>query len=473
MELVNHTPFPALAFQGIDQRGVEFHVLALRQTLRWNEQGQLDYADEQAPLCEQDEYFGAINQGGVRQESDLCQYKPRADIIVNGTAHAPSGRAEARFPARLRVFSPKMAPLPEPPRGINQHYEGAPEAMRLWRAEVAHLCVLPEPAEPCLIDKTIIVSGPREFQRCAGVLGGRWQLTEPQPTQTVPIRIDFAYGGQCRINEGDAAAARVAEKDQLTQDQRAQHPDSAAPAPQRAHAHSACEANPVGLGFSREWYLTATGIDQLPAPRIEHPEAPLTIEAFERGLKNQLSDQEADALITGFGVRFKGHPERRRYVGTIDERFTRSHGYWLPKDFDFAIWNAAPPDQQPERLHGDEVIELTNLSPIGTPGSRRDRHGNNVLRLVLPGNVVFASVRFENGAFSDLAAQLDTVVVDADEKTVSCVWRATVATMPNIRVIEARMLTKGYVAAFAAGGRAKQQREGVSAEKPAGEETRG
>ena len=45
------TPFPALAFEGIDQHEQSFHVLALRQTLTWDESGQLDYADEQAPAA--------------------------------------------------------------------------------------------------------------------------------------------------------------------------------------------------------------------------------------------------------------------------------------------------------------------------------------------------------------------------------------------------------------------------------------
>jgi hypothetical protein len=32
VELINHTPFPALAFQALDQHGQRFHVVVLRST---------------------------------------------------------------------------------------------------------------------------------------------------------------------------------------------------------------------------------------------------------------------------------------------------------------------------------------------------------------------------------------------------------------------------------------------------------
>ena len=50
-------------------------------------------------------------------------------------------------------------------------------------------------------------------------------------------------------------------------------------------------------------------------------------------------------------MRPKAHPERRKLVGTIDGAFINGEA-WLPADFDFNIWNAAPPDQQTEFLEG-------------------------------------------------------------------------------------------------------------------------
>jgi hypothetical protein len=68
----------------------------------------------------------------------------------------------------------------------------------------------------------------------------------------------------------------------------------------------------------------------------------------------------------------------------------------------------------------------------------------------------FVLVRFQDGRIGELAARLDTVIIDAapdagnpDKKpSVVCVWRATVATEPGVRVLEARMLTRTDVAAL-------------------------
>jgi hypothetical protein len=99
MEFVNHTRFPALAFEGTDPHSQHFHVMVLRQTLTWDEHITLGYADRQQPLCEADQFLGATNRSVVRQESDLCHYKPRCDVIVNAVAHAPRGRPAQRFTA--------------------------------------------------------------------------------------------------------------------------------------------------------------------------------------------------------------------------------------------------------------------------------------------------------------------------------------------------------------------------------------
>jgi hypothetical protein len=134
MEFRNHTPFPALAFEGIDPRNRPFHVLVLRQTLTWDDDGQLDYADKQSALNVVDAYFGEPNASAVRQESDLCQYKPRCDVIVNATAHAPGGKPRRRFKVGLRVASPDTAiPLPEPPQGLNPLQPARFEERQAWK----------------------------------------------------------------------------------------------------------------------------------------------------------------------------------------------------------------------------------------------------------------------------------------------------------------------------------------------------
>ena len=76
----------------------------------------------------------------------------------------------------------------------------------------------------------------------------------------------------------------------------------------------------------------------------------------------------------------------------------------------------------------------------------------------LPGHLPFVLVRFEDGAIGELAAKLDTLIIDvvpdpkqaAKKPTVTCVWRATLGVTPSVRVLEARMLSATEVQALRA-----------------------
>ncbi|ARU21618.1 multidrug-efflux transporter protein [Ralstonia solanacearum] len=457
MEFINHTPFPALAFAGVDQRGQEFHVVVLRQTLTWNDAGEMLFSEAQQPLCEADEFFGADMQGSVRQESDLCPFKPRCDVIVNATAYLPrrpDGRAPGRFDIRLMVSRPGApAPLPPEPQGLNPLMPASPEEMQAWRTEVEHAKHTVIPGQR-LIDKTLTVTGERHFIKRAGLLRlvaalvkigtlgivglPAWRLTSPQPAHMVPVNLERAFGGQCRIDLDSKAADSVPKRYRLAPEQAASHPD----VPHAPVAHDAFEANPTGQGFMRDWYLGATGVNKVPAPQIETPKHPITLEHFNCARVGKLDG--SDPLVAGLGVRPKGHPERAKLVGTIDRAFIESDAP-LPQDFDFAVWNAAWPDQQVDGLRGDEHIELVNLCDANTAASRQDSNGNTALTLTLPGNLPFVLVRFDNGAIGELESKLDTVMIDPDQQTVSCVWRATLPKQPGVRALEARMIERADV----------------------------
>ncbi|WP_442808805.1 DUF2169 family type VI secretion system accessory protein [Trinickia soli] len=453
MEFVNHTPFPALAFEGIDQRGQGFHTVVLRQTFTWNDAGELVFADDQQPLCEADEFFDENLQGSVRQESDLCAYKPRCDVIVNATAYPPQpadGSVPERFEVRLSVMRPGTpVPIPARPHGLNPLMPASDEAMRIWQAEVERVKHADAQGER-LIDKVLVVTGERRFVKLNGwtraaaallkigtigiVRFPYWRVTRPEPAQPVPIRLERAFGGECRIDADHSAAGKVPQKYRLTVEQTDAHPDVARP----PVAHDAYPFNPVGQGYTRDWFLASADVRSVAATQIEYPSRPIGLDDFNRARRGKLDGGEW--LVAGLGVRPKGHPERAKLVGTIDEAFIESNAA-LPKDFDFAVWNAAWPDQQVDALRGDELIRLVNLCAPDTPGVTRDTQGNAVLTLALPGHLPFLLVRFENGAIGELAARLDTLLIDLNRRQVSCVWRATLSKQPLVRVLEARMLS--------------------------------
>ena len=409
MDFINHTPFPALAFEGIDQHNQQFHVVVLRQTLTWNQHGKLIYADQQQPLCEADQFLGATNQSVVRQESDLCHYKPRCDVIVNAVAHAPRGRPALRFAVRL--------------------------VLKRQRLDAA------------LIDKTLSVIGPRRFTQTGDPVGQRgatthkaWRLSEPEPIQRLALHNQFAFGGECRIDQGEPAAQQLVQRYWLTPEQLDGHPDAQRPSAEQPAAHSVFEANPLGLGFVQNWYIEATGLATFPAPQIENPDMPISVELFADCANGGLSETQAASLVAGFGVRPKAHPERRKLVGTIDEAFINGEA-WLPADFDFNIWNAAPPDQQTEFLEGGEMLELTNLCAPDAPGATIDTQGNTLLRLELPSQECFVLVRLQSGGMFTHPMVIDTVIIEPENRRLSLVWRIVLGKDQElpIRKLEARM----------------------------------
>jgi len=431
MEFRNLTPFPAQNFEGIDQHNQAFHVIVLRQTFSFAS-GKLTYADEQAPLCEVDEFFGKMNQSSVRQESDLCHYKPRCDVIANATAYAPSDRLTS-FNVSLRVFRiGPPRPIPAPPQGLN-HRMSAPKAeIDKWRRTVEQIKAEPPP-ELNLIDKTLTVCGERRFFK-EGMILPSWALTSPKILKSLPLRYEYAFGGQCKIDATDTEAAkRLPAAHWMTAEQRAQHPET----DNLPIAHTVHEPNIVGRGYAQTWHLDAAKCISVDAPQITYPNAPIDSNIFMQAAKGKLS--EAPALSpAGFGIRAKVHPERRALLGTVDEKFIKSDA-WLPSDFDFAIWNAAPLDQQTEHLRGSEGIELTNLCKADSPGAKRDAKGNTILRLVLPDVPCTLLMRMRNGTMFFHPMYIDTVIVEPEQQTLSVVWRVVFGKDPGIRAVDARL----------------------------------
>ena len=246
---------------------------------------------------------------------------------------------------------------------------------------------------------------------------------------------------EAKLKNSARLAKRVAKKHRLTPEQLAGHPDLDAQAAQLPVAHTACETNPVGLGFAEAWFLKATGQKLVAAPQIEYPETPLTASFFWKALRGKLKAKHAKRLApAGFGIRYKGHPQRSDLLGTVDDAFIASDA-WLPADFDFAVWNAAPPDQQTDFLVGDERLELVNLCALDTPGASREKDGSTRLRLELPRHDCFALLRLDSGAMNEVPLVIDTLLIEPETRTLTLVWRLSFmkdADAP-VRVIEARL----------------------------------
>lgn len=344
MDYKNLTHFPSLNFDAVAPDRSEFHAIVLRLTHQILPDGTLKIAAEQPPLALTDEYYGELGKSSVRQESDLAPFKPKCDVLVNGTASAPDGKPARRFEAGIKITKNGTV----------------------------------------LLNKRVVVSGTRFWKKRFLPWTG-WKLTEPESITSLPLRYDHAYGGECRTEK----------------------------------KHTCFEGNLIGRGFAEKWYLKEKKVKNLPAPQIEAPADPI---------RSLLRHHKP----AGFGAVSRASLPRRKFVGTVDQAFIDSRKP-LPDDFDFAFWNAAPPDQQIPWLSGGETIELLHIPITGAPG---------VTRLVLPEQNLCAKIAYESEEMAVLDFLIDTVILDADQGTVTLLYRLRLPQEPGIEKVETRFLTK-------------------------------
>ena len=107
MDIQNETPFETGYFIGPGPERQPYHVVIVKATFALPEDPRqpVEAVAAQLPVVSSDEYYKGDVTGSVYVESDLVSFKPRADVVVFGTAYAPAGRAVKALDASLRVGS--------------------------------------------------------------------------------------------------------------------------------------------------------------------------------------------------------------------------------------------------------------------------------------------------------------------------------------------------------------------------------
>jgi hypothetical protein len=220
--------------------------------------------------------------------------------------------------------------------------------------------------------------------KVARVTGNRWWLdgavgltmSSPEPFRLMPLVYERAFGGWDR-------------------------------SPEKEDEHEFEPRNPVGVGFVGKRGLPLTGS---PLPNIEDP-------------SQMLTSPTGRVRPAGFGfVGVEWHP-RVKFAGTYDDAWTKHRAPLLPKDFDRRFFNAASEGLiAPGYLRGDEWVQAFGVTPEGKWEFR--------LPGIEPPTVTIA-VRL--GTDIPLRTDLDTVIVDADARTVTLIWRgfATLRSGPH------------------------------------------
>lgn len=451
MPFKNLTPLHCLPFEALTPAGEPLAVVIVKTTLdlvpadgdlrargftHW-----LKLSQDQQPVALTDAYHGAFLESSVRWESETAPLKPRCDVIVLGSAHAPGARPRRRFPVAVQVQTPPRArPLPPRPPPLGFGVDVPPEFLQGWRAEVARAQANPIPGT-ILIHKRLQVTGERWLKRrnlLARLFWGLvklaslglirrcpWVLTWPKALTVLPLMYEYAFGGHRQLRASDPGAWRMPRRNCLPGVDKAQL--------RRAWKQTQTDGllaaqgwdwNYVGRGFAPAWYLKAARVKRLPAPQVEDPKQPFSAKAAWKAMTGKATGRFLAALMPqGLGALTRNWQPRLNFAGTWDAAWAQS-GAPYPPDHDLAFNNQAHPDLQCRHLAGDEIIELTNLCAPTLPGVAQDPQNNQFLRFSLPGHTVYLLLFPPNASPVPCPAVLDTLILEPDTLRVTLLHRA-------------------------------------------------
>ena len=147
MELLNATKMQAGYTMGMKPDGRELLVVVVKGTFNIPKNGEeATLAEEQMPLVMADEFTGEPGFSAPIYEADFSPFKPKCDVLLNGSAYAPGGKPTRRVEVSVQVGS--------------------------W-------------------EKSLRVVGDRLWQKRWFMVGA----SRPQPFAVMPISYDKAFGG--------------------------------------------------------------------------------------------------------------------------------------------------------------------------------------------------------------------------------------------------------------------------------------
>ncbi len=212
------------------------------------------------------------------------------------------------------------------------------------------------------VEKALRVSGLRVWYRGFGV---GLSLSKPEPIESLDLRWEYAYGGS----------------------------DFAEGLPPLEESR-----NPVGRGVARD---PRTLIHQ-PAPQIEDPRDPIR-------------SHRTRPAPAGAGAIGRHWEPRRRYLGTIDERWMEERMPLLPLDHDPRFNQVAPPELiAPRPLRGGERVQVLNMNDRGP------------LEFELPLRRFYVGSATRRRGEREHRPMLDTVILEPNDRTFELTWRSIV-----------------------------------------------
>lgn len=224
------------------------------------------------------------------------------------------------------------------------------------------------------LTKSFRVTGRRHYR--SGLL--TTTLSAPEPFSVLKLGYELAYGGVDR--------------------------DSADPA-----SHAWYPLNHVGVGF----YPNADGNSLRDKPA-----------ACTEELEQSANRPNGRYKPMAFGPVGRAWQQRIRWAGTYDQKWLDEQFPFLPLDFDDRYFQSAPEDQQIDYPRGGDSVALLNLTPQGRTLFKLPPD------LRLP--VLFLG---RDDSLTEVAAVVDTLLLEPDDGRFMLVWRASIPLRRNIREI--------------------------------------
>lgn len=91
LQFRNQTPFAGTIYILPDEKGVDCAYAVVKATFTLS--AQLRLAELQEPPANRDQYYGDPTQSSLRSASDITLTKPATDVLLQGLAYAPRGKA--------------------------------------------------------------------------------------------------------------------------------------------------------------------------------------------------------------------------------------------------------------------------------------------------------------------------------------------------------------------------------------------
>jgi len=286
-------------------------------------------------------------------------------MIVKGTFDLKPGGVAT--PSEEMLYPTGDEPYPDDPEALGSPRYASDFAPYKLRADLLLVgsCHVPEarPRGRCRVRFEVGGRGPmldvwgdREWAWS----GLRRRPTDPVPFQEMELRYERAFGGRRR------------------------------------------KRNPIGIGHRSEPGPDGRRVRRV--PNLEDPARPLRSRPGRRD-------------PAGFGPLGATWKQRRSKAGTYRRRWRRERWPWLPEDFDWSYFNAAPAGMQIPYLRGDETLLLENLHP------EHPRLESRLPGLRVRSFLCDRGPGQQDSGFREIPMRLDTLWVDAETLQLVLVWR--------------------------------------------------